>query len=136
MGSASISRGREARFPTCEKETPLGETLTPLFLQVGLALYLGDMLKTMVGASKKLEANSAMAGHQNAFPSKPKATTPELDLLQTLHYKAVHFLWLHRNDVYYMAVLKNLTTMLVHEGQLTQLHVLKIQVDYLSSFMN
>ena len=48
--------------------------MTILFLQVGLALYLGDMLKTMVGASlsKKLQAELAMAGHPNAFPSTPK----------------------------------------------------------------
>ena len=70
------------------RETPLGETLTLLFLQVGLALYLGDMLKTMVGASKKLEADLAMVDHPNAFPSTPKATTTtEWDLLQT-HWPA------------------------------------------------
>ena len=47
-----------------EKVTPPGETLIWLFLQVGLALYLGDMMKTMVGASKKLEDTLAMSATQ------------------------------------------------------------------------
>ena len=36
----------------------------------------------MVGASKKLQAELAIAGHPNAFPSTPKTTTAEWDLLQ------------------------------------------------------
>ena len=72
-----------------EKETPLGETVTILFLQVGLALYLGNMFKTMVGASKKLQAESAMASHPNAFPSTPKTTTAEWDLLQMFDYRTL-----------------------------------------------
>ena len=100
MGSAvighGISRCSEERYPTWrkrdplgEKETALGESLTRLFLQVGLALYLGDMLMTMEGASKKLEADLAIAGHPNVFPSTPKATTTEWDLLQTFHYRTL-----------------------------------------------
>ena len=37
----------------------------------------------MVGASKKLEAELAIACHPNAFPSTQKTTTTEWDLLQT-----------------------------------------------------
>ena len=56
-----------------------------------LALFLGDMLKTMVSASKKLEAELAMAGHPSAFPSTPKATTPERDtsLQNTFVYSSI-----------------------------------------------
>ena len=36
-------------------------------------------------ASKKSEAELAMAGQQNVFPPTQKATSPEWDLLQTLH---------------------------------------------------
>ena len=43
----------------------------------------------MLGASKKLEAELAMGGHPNVFPSTPKAITPEWDLLQTLHYRTL-----------------------------------------------
>ena len=63
--------------------------MTILFLQVGLALYLGNMFKTMVGASKKLQAELAIAGHPNAFPSTPKTTTAEWDLLQTFDYRTL-----------------------------------------------
>ena len=88
-----ISRGCEVsgerETVSGEKVTPPGETLIWLFLQVGLALYLGDMMKTMVGASKKLEATLAMSGHPNAFPSEPKATTLEWDLLQTFDYRTL-----------------------------------------------
>ena len=44
------------------------------------------MMKTIVGASKKLEATLAMSGHPNTFPSEPKASIVELDLLQTCEY--------------------------------------------------
>ena len=47
------------------------------------------MLKTMVGASKKLEAELAIAGHPNAFPSTPKTTTTEWDLQQTFDYRTL-----------------------------------------------
>ena len=43
----------------------------------------------VVSASKKLEADLDMAGHPNAFPSTPKATTTEWDLLQTFHYRTL-----------------------------------------------
>ena len=36
--------------------------------------------------SKKLEAELAIAGHPNAFPSTPKTTTTEWNLLQTFDY--------------------------------------------------
>ena len=75
--------------PAGERETLTGENLTRLFLQVGLPLYLRDILKTTVDASKNLEVELAMAGHLNAFPSVPKVTTVEWDLLQTFDYSTL-----------------------------------------------
>ena len=55
-GIATVSAAvAEVSDPNC---------LTSLFLQVGLPLYLGDMLKTIFSASKKLEAELAVASWQ------------------------------------------------------------------------
>ena len=45
--------------------------------------------------------------------------------------KAVDFLWLHRNKVYNIAALEQLSRIVAHKGKL---HVLKIQMDYLLIF--
>ena len=47
--------------------------------------------------------------------------------------KAVSFLWLHKNNVYSIAVLEQLSRIVGRRGKL---HVLKIQMDYLLSLMN
>ena len=53
------------------------------YSQTGLGLYIGNMLKSIKGASKALEASLELTGHANFFPSAPVATTKEWDLLQT-----------------------------------------------------
>ena len=53
-------------------------------------------MKTMVGANKKLEATLAMAGHPNAFPCEPNATTVHWDLLQTFDVVQDTSLWRKR----------------------------------------
>ena len=46
--------------------------------------------------------------------------------------KSVYFLWLHRNNVYYIAALQQLSrVVVVHKGKL---RVLKNQMDYLLIF--
>ena len=50
--------------------------------QTGLGLYIGNMIKSMKGASKALEARLELAGHANVFPSAPVVATKEWDLLQ------------------------------------------------------
>ena len=51
--------------------------------QTRLGLYIGNMLNSIKGASKALEASLELAGHAKFFPSAPVVTTKEWDLLQT-----------------------------------------------------
>ena len=51
--------------------------------QTGLCLYIGNMLKSMKGASNALEARLQLEGHPNFSPSAPVVTTKKWDLLQT-----------------------------------------------------
>jgi hypothetical protein len=50
---------------------------------------MGNMLKSMKGASKQLEADLTLLGHPNQFPSVPIATSKDWDLLQTLDYRTL-----------------------------------------------
>ena len=58
-------------------------------VQVGLAQYLGGMVKTMKGASKELEAKFRSMKHPNRFPSAPQATTKEWDMLQSFDHRTL-----------------------------------------------
>ena len=57
--------------------------------QTGLGLYIGNMIKSMKGASKALEARLELAGHANFFPSAPVVATKEWDLLQTYDHRTL-----------------------------------------------
>ena len=54
------------------------EVLTSICIeQTGLGLYIGNMLKSMKGASKALEARLELDGRPNFFPSARVVTTRE-----------------------------------------------------------
>ena len=64
------------------------------YSQTGLGLYIRNMLKSIKGASKALEARLELAGHADFFPSAaagsvPVAATKEWDLLQTFDHRTL-----------------------------------------------
>jgi hypothetical protein len=59
--------------------------------QVGLGVYMAGMLKTMRSSAKQQAADFRLAGHENFFPSKPKAESGDWDLLQTLDVRTLLF---------------------------------------------
>jgi hypothetical protein len=51
---------------------------------VGLGLYIANSFKAMKSAARQLQADLALAGHPNAFPSKPVAIKSDWDRLQDM----------------------------------------------------
>ena len=72
--------------------------LISILLQVVLGLYMANMFKSMKGASKQLEADLIIAGHPIMFPSEPKATKKEWDLLQELDYRTLLCTHVHNGN--------------------------------------
>jgi len=58
-------------------------------VQVGLAQYLGGMVKTMKGASRELESKLRSMKHPNRFPMTPLATTQEWDMVQSFDHRTL-----------------------------------------------
>ena len=58
-------------------------------LQVGLGLYVANMVKAIKAGSRDVEAQLAKAGHPNAFPSKPVAGSLERDLVQVIDMRTL-----------------------------------------------
>jgi len=57
--------------------------------QVGLGLYLANMLKALKSASRQMEADLELAGHPNKFPSVPSASKFDWDMLQSIDYRTL-----------------------------------------------
>jgi hypothetical protein len=49
--------------------------------QVGLAVYMAEMLKSMRACAKQQAADLKLAGHENFIPSTPQAVSEDWDLL-------------------------------------------------------
>ena len=56
---------------------------------MGLGLYIANSFKAMKSAARQLQADLALAGHPNAFPSKPVAIKSDWDRLQDMHYRTL-----------------------------------------------
>jgi hypothetical protein len=56
--------------------------------QAGLGLYVANMFKAMKSASMQQEADFQKAGHPGLFPSGPKVSCKEWDILQGLDVRS------------------------------------------------
>ena len=65
---------------------------------MGLGLYIANSFKAMKSAARQLQADLALAGHPNAFPSKPVAIKSDWDRLQDMHYRTLLCTNVHKGN--------------------------------------
>ena len=57
--------------------------------QVGLPIYVANMLKSIKANSLQTAAQLELMGHPNAFPSVPVASASDWTIMQSLHYQTL-----------------------------------------------
>jgi hypothetical protein len=58
-------------------------------LQINLALYIANAVKTLKSNSRQAQADLELSGHPNRFPSVPVATKEDWDILQSMDYRTL-----------------------------------------------